>query len=78
MLGPTETATCTLCCEADDTVGHRLGGCHHEKMQGCYLKRHDHVVKTLAGSFLKGSKGGWAVDYNADTQEDGCTHAMKQ
>jgi hypothetical protein len=53
-LGPTETATCTLCGKADDTVGHRLGWCHHDKMQGYYVKRHDHVVKTLAGSFLKG------------------------
>ena len=27
LLGPTETATCKLCGKADDTVGHRLGGC---------------------------------------------------
>jgi len=76
MLGPTETATCTLCGKADDTVGHRLGWCQHEKMGGLYVKRHDHVVKTLAGSFLRGSKGGWSVEYNAGTREDGSTHAM--
>ena len=40
------------------------------------MKRHDHVVKTLAGSFLKGTKGGWAVEFNAGTGEDGSTHAM--
>jgi len=76
MLAPTETATCTVCGKADDTVGLRLGWCQHEKMQGCFAKRHDHVVKTLAGCSLKGSKGGWAVGYNTDTGEDGSTHAM--
>ena len=27
MLGATKTATCKLCDKADDTVGHKLGGC---------------------------------------------------
>jgi ribonuclease HI len=76
MLGPKETATCTLCRKADDTVGHRLGGCKHDTMGGLYVKRHDHVVKTLVGAFRRGSRGGWAVEYNAGTNEDGSTHTM--
>ena len=76
ILGPTETATCTLCGKADDTVGHRLGGCQHDDMGGLYVKRHDHVVKTLVGAFQRESKGGWAVEYNAGKKEDGSTHAM--
>mmetsp|Transcript_26877 Transcript_26877/g.65854 ORF Transcript_26877/g.65854 Transcript_26877/m.65854 type:complete len:313 (+) Transcript_26877:675-1613(+) len=76
MLAATETATCKLCNTADDTVGHRLGGCACAVMQGLYVKRHDHVVKTLAGAFQKASNGGYAVEYNAGTGGDGSTHTM--
>ena len=46
------------------------------KMQGLYVKRHDRAVKTLVAAFQKHSRGGWAVEYNAGTGEDGSTHAM--
>jgi hypothetical protein len=45
-------------------------------MQGLYVKRHDHVVKTLVAAFQRASKGGYAVEYNAGTGEDGSTHRM--
>jgi hypothetical protein len=76
MLGATETATCKLCNKADDTVGHRLGGCACKKLHGLYVKRHDHVVKTLVADFQRASKGGYAIEYNAGTGEDGFTHRM--
>jgi ribonuclease HI/exonuclease III len=74
-LGPGQ-AKCIRCASADDTVGHRLGGCPADPVSGLATKRHDWAVKRLVRAHKDGARAGYHIEYNAGTLEDGSTHKM--
>ena len=71
-----ETGLCVVCHQAEDTVGHRLGGCEGEVLAGMHTHRHDAAVKTIVGAVRRAARGGWHTEYNAGKQTDGSTVNM--
>ena len=75
-LAPGESATCPICNNNDDTVGHRLGGCTGQEIRGMHTNRHDVAVKMIVCACRRGARGGYHVEYDAGKLEDGSTKQM--
>ena len=58
ILPRTASTLCALCRMEEDTAGHRLQNCAHEKMRGMVTNRHNWVVRYLAGVYMRGKRGG--------------------